>query len=98
MKKTPILRIILSLIFILGAIFLCSINIEYIAQYIAKGATLAVLGPIIYFIYASPVVVIVFVYQVIVLIKNKVYLPELISAIILFLSWIALFVSPLILQ
>lgn len=96
MSKTAIIiRTITSIIIFAFSVFLIYNlflfirtvnNVEY--------GGLAVFGLIAYFIYAIPVVLMVLLYQIVMLVKKKVFLLELIASIIFILSWISLILVP----
>lgn len=94
--RNSIVRIIITVLLALIAAFLIYLNVSFIVDYMS-GKPLAVLGSIIFFIYGIPVVAVTFIYELIVIIRKKIFLPELISAIAVIVFWFLLYFIPAVL-
>ncbi|MBR5192079.1 MAG: hypothetical protein IKW33_01550 [Clostridia bacterium] len=97
--KTPIYRIVIAIIFLA-----CTIFLAYIIGASAVEATsgeqfsgLALLVPLVYAIYGSPVIVFAVVFEIIMLVK-KGFSITTISSILLLVAWVGCFVLPYIVQ
>ncbi len=94
-KKAGIIRSIIAGILTLLSIFLIYINVDvaYNILYVEHGG-FSILGSIIIFAYLSPLVLITFIYQLILLIKKKFFVYDFVASILFILSWASLLIIP----
>lgn len=97
--KTPIHRIIIAIIFLACTAFLAYIIGASVVEATSgeQFSGLALLIPLVYAIYGSPVILFAVIYEIVMLVK-KGFSITTISSIILLVAWIVCFVLPYIVQ
>ena len=94
-RNTPVYRIVIAIILLALTAFLVYVIVDSvtIASSGENFAGLALLGPIIYAIYGSPILLFTIIFEIIMIVKKGFsYLS--IASIIFTLTWVACFVVP----
>ena len=96
-KKAIIIRsIIAGILLAISAYFVwCVVDCIHSLLYVEWGG-LAVVVLVIFFIVASPVILAVIIYQIVMIVKKKFFIVDFIASIIFFLTWLALYIAPVI--
>ena len=96
-KKAIIIRSIVAGILIALSVFFvwCIVDCIHSILNVDWGG-LAIIALIAYFIYAIPVFLFVVIYQIVMLVKRKFFIFDFIASIIFVLSWLSLYLVPLI--
>ena len=94
-----IFKIISNVIFLICAVFFAyiSIDVAYNMLQVENGG-LAVLGSVIFFIYGAPVMLYFVIYTIIMIVKRKSNLFDLICGLLFILSYASLLVVPAIIS
>ncbi len=94
-KKAIIIRSIIAGILTLASLFLIYVNVDvaYNILYVENGGW-SVIASVLFFAYFSPLVLITFIYQLILLIKKKFFIYDFVASILFILSWASLLIVP----